>query len=732
MLWIAACGGDSAEAGASDSVAKPSVRATAPAERPRVERLEAPSYDPEARYDGKTLDEYAAGLGDLNRAVRLRAMGSVLRFGVNAYPLKERMRVLAVEDPDEEVRSAAFVALFEMKDPEASEFTLERLREPAAFESDRGWQMFLDVVIKGVDEDLLAFEAAELAANDPAHGESLLLVSGRVSRSGALRQALAGVLVRQPHGDETVAQLLGMIGSIGLSTDEQVDYVRDNHARLSNPEAALNTLRGIGSERAFEATLAILDETARPLPSRLQAINGFPAGGASAGAKLDEIAEFLPASTEVDVQQIFAAMQSVASAGQDPDVTGRFQAILVDLAGSGQAASVRALSMIYLADGLIGGGMSADALDPIFGALESDSTELVLGTALQELKKVVPRAPADLVPELPGRLVRIAYARPPTDSWSHAVTQGVFETFSLGLAKLGAKAVVTALAEQVEAHPGHRANFQMLQWIVPQSSQLQRLGASMPDAARLAGRLLVDGSMGAAQADWVYNSANMTWFNSVTRADMETIAAYYEPILMAGELPSHQYFTKLHSQAAEQTYHMRGNPELERYLAFLQRMSREAAPAARVATFWGLNTSLYFSYNHAERTGMAHFEHTLGGKPATIKPTTVGRWSKHVLKPAAFATGAEGEAFLLSRGGGSDSLGDIADLQGVYGLAFLDEAGAVMATARTDEPGLTVKQGRTLQLVQPEAQHALLFEISSFDLEVGDDTGLDPELLALL
>ena len=727
-LWIGGCGGESAEAGSSDSAA----RATAPAERPRIEKADEPEYDPEARYDGKTLDEYAAGLGDLNRAVRIRAMQSVLRFGPNAYPLKDRMRKLAVEDPDEEVRASALVALFEMEDPDASEFTLERMRAPDAFESDRGWQMFLDVVIGAVDEGLYTYEAAQLAGDDPAHGENLLRISTNVSRSAALRRALAGAIVRQDHGDGTVVQLLAMIGDVGLSPDEQVDYVRSHYTRLPNPLTAVNALRAIGNERAFDASLAILDETARLLPTRLQTISGFPTDGASAGRKLEELAKFLPAPTESEVQQVFAAMQGVVAAGQDAEVTKRFETILLDLSGPGQDAKVRSLAFVYLADGLIGGGMSAQTLDPIFTALESDGEEIVLGTALQELKKVVPRAPAGVAADLPGRLAAAIYARPEGDSWSHAVAQGIFETLSLGMTRLGAPSVVTALAEQVDAHPGHRANFQMLQWLVPLSGQLQRLGADMPDAARLAGRLLVDGSMGPAEANWVYTSANLSWFNNVSRADVETIAAYYEPILMTAELPEGQFFRQFHSQAAEQTYHLRGKPELETYVAFLRRMLEEAVPAARLATIWGLNTSLYFAYNGRQATGMAHFEHTLGGKPAAIKPTTVGEWSKHVLKPAPFVTGTEGEVFLLSRGGGGESLGDIADLQGAWELAFLDESGAVIATGRTDDPTLSVEQGRTRQLVHPEARHALLFAASAFELEVGDETGLDPEFLALL
>ncbi len=738
LAW--GCGGDGAseDGGPSGSSAGSTPGSGSASAAAATDAAPPPRVDPEARYDGRTLDEYAVGLDDLSPAVRLESLGNVLHFGANAFPLRDRMRRMAVEDPEDELRAGAMVALVRMEDPGAEDFLVERLRDPEAMQTERGWKTLLQVVVEDVETQRLVREARALVGGNVAHGETLLDAAGSgVPRAGALRTALAEELVRADHADATVPTLLAMLHGLELTPAERLEYVRANHARLPSPDAALSALRTLGGADAFALTLEVLEQRGAPLDRRLHEIRTFPAQGVPAAARLDAAAAFLPAPGERELQQVFAAMQAVVSgAPEEPEVAARFQAILTELAPAdgGQDPGTRALALLYLCDGAAAGTMGAEALDPVFAALRDDPEEIVLGTALQELQKLAPRAPADVLGALPAHLVDTMYARPPSDPWAHAVAQGALDVLRAGLGKVDADASLTALVEAFEAHTDHPVNAVLIRWLVPQAAGLERAGWDMPTLASLVGRLQLDGGLSPAEHEWLYNS-NLTQFNNVTSADIETIVAYYEPAMFAESLPAHRFLQGMRDNGASVLHHVWGKPEGETYRAFLERVGAEGPPEGRVAALWGLDFYGYRAHDASARRGAAHFEHELAGRPARVCPVVLGSPRRRMLlQPAAFLSGEPDQVFLATRRPEDDppALGGLHGLETPLAVAFLDAHGSVLAVGRTDDPALQAGRNRTLALTHPTAAHALLHQDGAFDLSPGDSTGLDPEFLAAL
>lgn len=733
VLTLASCGGDEASASAQETAAAESSTAAPAPVNATAKKAAAPKVDPEARYNGKTLDEYTAGLKDLNPAQRKRALQNILKFGPNAYPLKEQMQIMAVEDGEDELRAGAIVALYEMEDPDADQFVLERLRDPKAFQNSRGWVMFLQVAAKEIEAETLAGEASGLASTDMPHAEMLFAVTNS-GGFGPFNTALSKAIVKHEHSDASVAILMPMLSRLELSPGEQVAYITENYKRLPNPRQAITALQAVGDEAAFDAAMTILAETESDLRTRILAVSGFPADKIPGSKKMAVIAGYFDGAGEPEVQQIFSNLQSLRKSNADEASAERYQAILVESASASTTdLNRRGLAILYLCDAVAAGDIGSDGLEPVFSALESDPEEVILGTAIQQLQKMIPRAPAEVAGVLPTRMAKTMYARDSSDKWSGAVAQGMLDGFRAGLGKLGGKATIHALATEVDAHPGSPVNFQVLQWLVPLGRQLMKTDADMVEAGALAGRLIVDGSMGPAQAEWVYSKTNLSAFNNTSIASIDTIIAFFEPILMTEELADHQYFKTLHGTAIQTLFHVRGTADGEKFLEFAKRMANEAPPSVRVTVIYQLNFTHYKSFSPAERKGVAQFKHELAGKPARIKPMVFNIQARpQVLSPANFMDGEAGEAFLLSqvRGSNPPSLGLISQMPAPMAVAFLDAQGKVVAVGSTDDASLQAGTGNNLGLTHPQAVHAILFKAGEFDLPVGTETGIDPAFLA--
>lgn len=731
-LSLVGCGdGEDGSAG----VDAPGSRSDAAASRADdSSRRGAPEFDPDARYNGKTLDEYASGLDDLNASVRERALEDILNFGVNAYPLRQRMQTMASSDTEDELRAGAVAALYVMEDPGADAFVLERLRDSQAFQTDRGWRLLLRIAVEEIEPEQLVEVARDIAEENTAHAERLLGVGG----PSVFRESLAMSLMPRDHSDQAVALIFQMLSSMDVTPSEQIAYVEQNHDRLADPNAALSALRAIGTAGAFEAALRILDATEPPLQTRLSFVVTFPGDAVAGSQRLDAIAPTLEGASEPEAQQILGAMEQVAQQAGDDESWASFQRTLTGLAATGDGdPRIRALAMIYLCDGAGGGHMNAQALDPVLAAIESDPEEVILGTALGELQKTMARAPEPLLEPMPARLVTLMYARATDDSWWHAVADGLLKCLSSGASRLDMDAVLSALHAQLDANPGHPVNFVVLQWIIPMGNQLSRAGADMPTAARLAGRLLVDSSIGPAEADWLYTSANLSVFNNTSVADIDTIMAHYEPILMTAQLPEGQYFRQMHETAIGTLYHLKREPDkAQRVLEWAQRMANQAPPTVQVDILWSINTSWYNSTAPAHRSGCAHLDVELAGRPARLKVMSFGsaRNRKQALAPGHFVTEESGEVFLMAADTSADprSLGRLGPIETPMTIAFLDAQGRVIAMGRTDDESLHTGRGRALSLTHPEALHALVYPEGEFELSVGDQTGLNPDLLAAL
>lgn len=732
-LALAGCGGSEAGSGESGGTGGATAGTAAREASPRPE----PEVDPEARYDGRTLAEYAVGLDDLSAGVRRRAIEDLVNFGANAYPLRDRFREMAREDPDEELRGAALMMLFEIEDPGATEFLLERLREPGAMESDHGWRGLLEIASRNVDEGRLVEHARGLAGDAPAHAEHLmrlLLDGGQGSRAAGL--AIADVVVSREHDDASVASLVRAIGELDLGDEQRVEYVRANASRLPDVAVAVAALRALGTPPAFDATLEVLEAAGYERARRASAIEGFPPGGATDARKLEELAGLLPAPTEPELQQVLGTMDRIVASSEDAGAAPRFQALLTGFAEDAAASEdLRALALLYLCDGVAKGRMGAEALDPAFDVLANDDVEVVLGTALQQLQPVVRQASEEVRATLPARIADTMYAREPEDPWRHAVAQGLLDCARAGVApaSLDTAALLDAWRGHVEAHPAHPVNVQLLRWLVPLANTLGQAGAPMPEVARLVGGLMVGEAMTEADRDWIYNT-NLSSFNNVTRADAATMMAFYEPMMLVEELPDHPYFARVAQTMAMQISYLEGYPGRDEYVDFVWRMTREAAPARRIEALDGLNFWLFQAHT-GQRTGMAHIELELAGRPARVKPIALRAMNAtRVLEPRHFTTGEPGEAFLMNRldDAVDASFGSLRGIDEPRAVAFLDDAGEVIALGRTDDEALRLGQGNNARLTHPSARHALMYALGEFELEVGDVTGLDPALLALL
>jgi len=711
IICLSGCGGGGGESDEAQGGASSATGASSGATSRAPDSGPAPDFDPDARYNGKTLDEYASGLEDLNPSVREQALEDIANFGANAYPLRDRMRTMAAQDTEDELRADAVGALFRMEDPGAEAFVLERLGDPEAMQTDRGWRLLLRVASEEIEPDRLASEGRAIAESDTAHAERLLGVGG----PAPFRAGLATTLMQQEHSDGAVAPIFQMLPELDITPGER-----------------------IGDTGAFAVAMRILDESDPGLRQRLGYIVSFPGDDVSGAQKIDAIGAWMEGAGEPEAQQLFGAMEQVAQSAGDGAAWSRFEGILGASATDASAdPRIRALAMIYLCEGVGAGAMSAGALDPVFDAIETSPEEIILGTALGELQKAVARAPEPVVEGLPVRLVEAMYVRPADDGWSHAVADGLLDCLSSGISRLDMDSAIDALHAELDAHPGHPVNFQVLQWTVQQGASLRRAGADMPQAGRLAGRLLVDGSIGPAEAGWLYNSANLSSYNNTSVAEIDTIMAHYTPILMTAELPEGQYYRQMHETAIGTLYHLKREPEkAQRVLEWAERMANQAPAPVKVDILWGINTSWYNAHQPAHRSGCAHVDIDIAGTPAKLKPMSFGDGHnrKQALAPGHFITGEPGEAFLMTVDTSTDprSLGRLGPIETPMTVAFLDAQGTVIAMGRTDDESLHTGVRRHLSLTHPDAQHALVYADGAFDLSEGVETGIDPEFLAEL
>ena len=129
-----------------------------------------PDYNPDAKFNGKTVMEYAQGLDDLNPRMQLTALQAIAKFKVDGLPARDKVKAALEASKDDRVKLAALAVLSEMKAPEAHHLIREKLRDPKFFESARSYGQLLSGAKQvGVDEAALKGDVLKLAGSNRAH-----------------------------------------------------------------------------------------------------------------------------------------------------------------------------------------------------------------------------------------------------------------------------------------------------------------------------------------------------------------------------------------------------------------------------------------------------------------------------------------------------------------------------------------------------------------------------------
>ncbi len=191
VLALGGCGGSSSD-----------EPAAGPPDATRAARQRLPDHNPEARFGGRTVLEYAQGLNDLNPRVQFEALSNIAEFGVDGLPARDLVRDL-VNNPRAEdfIRLAAIGVLHEMQAPEATPLAREKLMDPGFSRNLETYQDLLDGLIKeaGLDVATLRSDLLALARTDLDHATRLMMFENMPTEA---REALIRAVFEANHGQQ--------------------------------------------------------------------------------------------------------------------------------------------------------------------------------------------------------------------------------------------------------------------------------------------------------------------------------------------------------------------------------------------------------------------------------------------------------------------------------------------------------------------------------------------------
>ena len=248
LLGLAGCGGGG-EGDSSSSAAPPNPEKAA--------RAKPPEFNPEAKYNGRTALEYAAGLSDLNPRVQIEALENIEKFGVDGLAVREQVRALVDSAREDDVKIVALETLAAMQAPEESAILRKKLADPILSATDRTYGYLLRGANElGIDEATLRADVVKIAEANPAHGARLMRLGGLPK---AAQDDLTKAVFESDHDEATTRYFLQNLTTLAFLDDTQrIAYIKAKRPVASKMAGALQpVLLQMGGEEAMNLALEL-------------------------------------------------------------------------------------------------------------------------------------------------------------------------------------------------------------------------------------------------------------------------------------------------------------------------------------------------------------------------------------------------------------------------------------------------------------------------------------------
>ncbi len=608
---LVGCGGDGSEGDPSSTSASKSM----------------PKYDKGATYNGRTVEEYAAGLSDLNPQVRLQALRNIAQFGVNGLAVREQVKKIVLEDAEHSLRVAALGGLVHMQDPKAGDLYVEVLGNPQFTDSDQIWYELTRGAKESLPGDRLEKELKRIANKNQEHAERLLNLRTKTE----MHLPLSKVLMDKKVSGRSMNVIMSYLPRMEISDKQKIDFIKNNIENLPSKTTAMQAIAAIPGELAFETTLSMIrEDSSIPLTDALNVL--YSKSSEDMPRIMAFMADLSEASgrSQQELQQICQRMSSIidqrrgrAAQGQiDPYV----EAVNVYFSELGEltkndSSDVRSVSAMYILNrfskfDFVMNFSYFDGLDmesflkPVFDILANESEEIVLGTALSQLENSIARFTIDpnwqenkakgvnSYDWLEKNIANSIYVRSSDDKWAYAVADGLLKTADNGMlqSRLFWASMIPLVFEKTEANSGHVANARVFDWLIALTFKrnLDQLLGSRANADKMfttLGSLTMDPSVSQAQVETLFNNREFAARAiSFSGDNVDTIIGILNPIVMSQDAkfagPTVQ--ANMKTVLSSNIYYMRGKPDQAKYIDWVRQVAAKGHPAFRSIAVAGL------------------------------------------------------------------------------------------------------------------------------------------------
>ncbi len=611
-MILTGCGGEGDSGGDSTS--------------PKVSKS-MPKYDKGATYNGRTVDEYAAGLSDLNPQVRLQALRNIAQFGVNGLAVREQVKKIVLEDAEHSLRVAALGGLVHMQDPKAGDLYVEVLGNPQFTDNDQIWYELARGARESLPGDRLEKELKKIANNNQEHAERLLNLRTKTE----MHLPLSKVLMDKKVSGRSMNVIMSYLPRMEISDKEKIDFIKNNIDSLPNKTAAMQAIAAIPGELALETTLSMIrEDSSIPLTDALNVLYS------KSSEDMPRIMAFMADLSEEsgrsqqELQQIYQRMSSVidqrkgrAAQGQvDPYV----EAVNVYFSELGEltkndSPDVRSVSAMYILNRFSKFDFVMNFsyfetfdfeafLQPLFVILENDSEEIVLGTVLSQFENSIARFQIDpnwqenkpkginKYDWLEKKIADAIYARNSDDKWAYAIADGLLKTADNGMlqSRLFWASMIPLVFEKAKANSGHIANARVFDWLIAITFKrnLGQLLGSQANADKMfatLGDLAMDPVVSQAQVETLFGNREFAARAiSFSGDNVDTIIGILNPIAMSqdAKFTGPTALANMKTVLSSNIYYMRGKPDQAKYIDWVRQVAAKGHPAFRSIAAAGL------------------------------------------------------------------------------------------------------------------------------------------------
>ena len=207
-----------------------------------------PTHNPDAKFNGKGVLEYAAQLSDLNPAVQQRALNSIRKFGVDGLPARDKVRALVDSSAAPTIKVMALSVLAGMKDPDAQSLVRQKLADPEFSDKDVAYRGLLRGTKElGVDEATLQADLLAIYAKNPAHAVRLMKMR---ALPASVQNALAKTVFESDHDAATTQFFMQNLTTLHFLDDAQrVAYIKAHPAEASKQGQRAQAAAAAGRNR---------------------------------------------------------------------------------------------------------------------------------------------------------------------------------------------------------------------------------------------------------------------------------------------------------------------------------------------------------------------------------------------------------------------------------------------------------------------------------------------------